>query len=204
MATDTQEKKPKRGKFFKYLIPSLMGLMLGMVAFLFYISKAHSYLSDDPKACVNCHIMAPEYATWLHSSHGRNAVCNDCHVPHDNVLRKYYFKAADGLRHATMFTLRMEPQVITMHSPGQMVVQENCIRCHDQLNSVVGTGQVTAQMAHAGEGKLCWDCHTDVPHGDVRGLSSAPNARVPLASEPVPEWLQSLIKVEKKEDSKEK
>ncbi len=200
MATTNKETKQvkKKNKYFKYLIPSLVGVLLGLSGFLFYISKAHSYLSDDPKACVNCHIMAPEYSTWFHSSHGRNTVCNDCHVPHDNFFRKYYFKASDGLRHATMFTFRMEPQVITMHKPGQMVVQENCIRCHDQLNSVVGTNKVTAQMAHADQGKLCWECHTDVPHGDVRGLNSAPNARVPLASGPVPDWLKNMV------DSKQK
>ena len=175
-----------------------MGVLLGLSGYIFYISKAYSYLSDDPKACVNCHIMAPEYSTWFHSSHGRNTVCNDCHVPHDNFFRKYYFKASDGLRHATMFTFRMEPQVITMHKPGQMVVQENCIRCHDQLNSVVGTGNVTAQMAHADQGKLCWECHTDVPHGNVRGLNSAPDARVPLAAEPIPDWLKNMIDTKQK------
>ena len=137
MATSSNESNLKKNKIFKYLIPSLVGIVIGLCGYIFYLSKAHSYLSDDPKACVNCHIMEPEYATWLHSSHGRNTVCNDCHVPHDNVFRKYYFKANDGLRHATMFTFRMEPQVIKMHAPGQKVVQENCIRCHSTLVSEV-------------------------------------------------------------------
>lgn len=183
----------KKNKYFKFLIPTLVGILLGLSGYLFYISKAYSYLSDDPKACVNCHIMAPEYSTWFHSSHGRNTVCNDCHVPQDNFFRKYYFKAMDGARHATMFTFRLEPQVITMHKPGQMVVQENCIRCHLELNSVVGTGNVTAQMAHQDQGKLCWECHREVPHSNVRGLSSAPNARVPLTTQPVPEWLEKMV-----------
>ncbi len=55
-------------------------------------------------------------------------------------------------------------------------------------------------MAHAGEGKLCWQCHTDVPHGRVRGLSSAPDADVPLVKEPVPDWLKSMIDVKAKGD----
>ena len=66
--------------------------------------------------------MRSEFATWQHSSHREVAVCNDCHVPHNNVFNKYYFKAKDGLRHAAMFTLRMEPQVIKMHEAGQEVV----------------------------------------------------------------------------------
>jgi len=57
----------------------------------------------------------------------------------------------------------------------------------------VGTAEVTATMAHKDEGKLCWECHRDVPHGDVRGLNSAPDARVPLAEEPVPDWLQKMV-----------
>ncbi|MDY3363976.1 cytochrome c nitrite reductase small subunit [Riemerella anatipestifer] len=178
----------------RWLFPVLLGVALGLFMYVFYISKAYSYLSDDPKACVNCHIMAPEYSTWFHSSHGRVTNCNDCHVPHDNVFRKYYFKAMDGMRHASMYSLRMEPQVIKIRKPGETVVQENCIRCHNDLNSVVGTASVTASMAHKDEGKLCWECHRDVPHGNVRGLNSAPHARVPLAETPVPEWLNKMTK----------
>lgn len=178
--------------------------MFGLMGYLFYISKAYSYLSDNPKACVNCHIMAPEYATWNHSSHARNTVCNDCHIPHDNFFRTYFFKASDGIRHATMFSLRLEPQVIKIRKPGETVVQENCIRCHSELNSVVGTGKVTATMAHKDEGKLCWECHRDVPHGDVRGLNSAPDARVPLAEQPVPDWLQKMVEASKNGEKDEK
>ena len=190
-------------KWAKSLIPILLGVIIGLGCYVMYISKAASYLSDDPKACVNCHIMAPEYSTWFHSSHGRNTTCNDCHVPQDNIARKYYFKALDGVRHASMYALELEPQTIRILPPGQKVVQENCIRCHSDLNEVVKTAQVTAPMAHDNNGKLCWDCHRDVPHGNVRGLSSAPNARVPLADTPIPNWLQKFNKVEKKEETKE-
>lgn len=193
MSTSENHKNRKNKRKYRFIVAALTGLIIGLIFFILYISKAHSYLSDDPRACINCHIMAPEYSTWAHSSHGRNTVCNDCHVPHDNVARKYYFKAMDGLRHATIFSWRAEPQVITMHKPGQKVVQENCIRCHDALNSVVGTA-VTAKQARHGDGKLCWDCHSDVPHGNNRGLNSAPNARVPLEETPVPLWLDKMMK----------
>nr|WP_315123708.1 cytochrome c nitrite reductase small subunit [uncultured Capnocytophaga sp.] len=195
MATTNQDTRTNKKRFFRFLIPVLAGMLIGLAGYIFYISKAHSYLSDDPKACVNCHIMEPEYATWFHSSHGRNTVCNDCHVPHDNVFRKYYFKANDGLRHATMFTFRMEPQVIRMHAPGQKVVQENCIRCHSDLVDEVSIGKVTAPMAHQGNGKLCWECHREVPHSRVRGLNSAPSSPVPIIDnmpENTPDWIQEI------------
>ncbi len=167
----------------------LLGMIVGMGAAIFYISNAASYLSDKPEACMNCHIMAPQYATWQRGSHGRVTVCNDCHVPHDNFVRKYAFKASDGMRHATMFTLRLEPQVIHVKDAGIAVIQENCQRCHEQLLWPVTSGQVTAEMAAHGEGKLCWDCHREVPHGRVNSLSSVPYARVPIPTSIVPEWL---------------
>ena len=43
--------------------------------------------------------MAPYYATWMHSSHSRDATCNDCHVPHENIVKKWAFKGMDGMKH---------------------------------------------------------------------------------------------------------
>ena len=49
-------------------------------------------------------------------------------------------------------------------------------------------------MTLTGDGKACWDCHRDVPHGGMNSLSSTPAALVPYPESPVPEWLQKLIK----------
>ena len=64
------------------LISVLAGVIVGVGLLFLYLLRAHTYVGDDPAACVNCHVMAPYYATWKHSSHGRDATCNDCHVPH--------------------------------------------------------------------------------------------------------------------------
>jgi cytochrome c nitrite reductase small subunit len=175
----------------------LLGIFAGLGIFVLYISNAVSYLSDDPRTCVNCHVMAPQYATWQHSSHGRGTTCNDCHVPHDNVFRTYAFKASDGLRHATMFTLRLEPQVIRIKDAGIGVVQENCIRCHDDLVHNVSARSVTAMQAAAEQGLLCWDCHREVPHGTVNSLASTPYARVPAPGPVTPTWLRSYVETSK-------
>jgi cytochrome c nitrite reductase small subunit len=176
----------------------LLGIIGGLGTFILYISNAVSYFSDDPRTCVNCHVMAPQYATWQHGSHGRNTNCNDCHVPHDNFLRTYAFKASDGLRHATMFTLRLEPQVIRIKEAGIGVVQENCIRCHGDLVHKVTSGSITSMQAAADEGLLCWDCHREVPHGTVNSLASTPYARVPRPGPVAPLWLRNYIKASKK------
>ncbi len=137
--------------------------------------------------------MAPQYATWAHSSHNQYTNCNDCHVPHNNVVNKYYFKAKDGMRHSTIFTLRAEPQVIFIKSEGKAVVQQNCLRCHEKLlttdQRLMGMGYI-----NNGQKRNCTDCHKHVPHGRVNSLSSTPFARVPLPVSPVPAWLKKQVK----------
>ncbi len=178
----------------RWKVPVLVisGILIGILAFLFHISRASSYLSDKPETCTNCHIMAPQYATWSHSSHREETDCNSCHVPHNNFLNKYYFKAKDGLRHATIFTLRAEPQVIFIKEAGQQVVQNNCIRCHEHLLTDSRMMVFSEMNQRERESRQCWECHRETPHGRVNSLSSVPNARVPLPESPVPEWMKPL------------
>jgi cytochrome c nitrite reductase small subunit len=179
---------------WKFPVIFITGVIIGLIIYIFQISKASSYLSDDPKTCVNCHIMAPQYSTWSHSAHREVATCNDCHVPHNNVFNKYFFKAKDGMRHATIFTLRAEPQVIFIKEAGKNVVQMNCIRCHNSMitgpNNIVKNKDFVCTIAE----RKCWECHRETPHGTVNSLSSVPYARVPLPESPVPEWLKNYGK----------
>ena len=188
-------------KFIQIISPSgnwkspaalIAGTILGLLFFILYISNATSYISDDPKTCVNCHIMAPQYATWFHSSHRSVTNCNDCHVPHNNVFNKYFFKAKDGLRHASIFTMHGEPQVIKIKEEGKKVVQNNCIRCHSNLITDSKLLTVTDQMHHYRNNRPCWDCHRETPHGRVNSLSSVPNAKIPLPESPIPQWLKNI------------
>jgi cytochrome c nitrite reductase small subunit len=155
-----------------------------MGAYVASISNAASYLSDDPEACINCHIMNPMYASWRHSSHGRVTTCNDCHVPHDSVVRKYAFKATDGLRHSALFTLRRERQVIRAIPESREVIQENCIRCHANV--------VDEVVSHPPD-RACIDCHREVPHGRVDSLSATPNAALPPVTPATPDWMRESI-----------
>lgn len=143
---------------------------------------------------ITFHIMGPYYATWNHSSHSRNATCNDCHVPHENAVKKWFFKGMDGMRHASVFMMRGEPQVIQAIDESAEVIMNNCIRCHTQLNTeFVNTGRIDHEMAMAGEGKACWDCHREVPHGGTNSLSSIPNALVPYPKSVSPDWLKDML-----------
>lgn len=181
----------------KVAASAIGGVTLGLCLLFAYLLRMHTYIiGDDPSACVNCHIMSPYYATWMHSSHGRDATCNDCHVPHQNIAMKYFFKGKDGMNHVAKFVTHSERQAIQAEEASAEVIMDNCIRCHSQLNQeLVKTGRIDYMQAQCGDGKACWDCHRDVPHRGVNGLCSTPNAEmmVPLPSSPVPEWLQNMV-----------
>lgn len=172
----------------------ITGIFTGLALYSFYISNALSYLGDKPETCINCHIMAPQYSTWNHSSHREKTNCNDCHVPQNNIFSKYYFKAKDGLRHATIFTLRKEPQVIFIKEAGKKAVQKNCIRCHSDLITDSRLALYNEMTNINRRNRNCMECHRETPHGRVNSLSSVPDARVPLPGSPVPEWLKSTGK----------
>lgn len=176
----------------------VFGAIIGLSLFLAKESEVVSYMGDDPKTCVNCHVMTSEYNSWMHSSHREWASCNDCHVPHDNVLNKYYFKAKDGMYHATVFTMRNEPQVIQMKEASQEVVQNNCIRCHtNQVTDVKLTSWLENHEKNRTE-RQCWECHRETPHGKVHGLSSTKFTIAPIPTSPekdvVPDWLKEKTK----------
>jgi cytochrome c nitrite reductase small subunit len=150
---------------------SLAGVGIGLAVLLVRIANATSYLSDDPQACINCHVMTDAYASWQRGSHGRVAVCIDCHVPHDSLVAKYAYKARDGLKHSYVFTLRQEPQVLNLSSPAIPVIQSNCLRCHErQVSGIGGQGSGGSLL---GPDRQCWSCHQNI-HGKVRSLSASP------------------------------
>ena len=181
----------------KVALTTLSGIAVGLVILFMYLLRMHTYIiGDDPAACINCHIMSPYYATWSHSSHGRDVTCNDCHVPNDNIAAHYAFKGIDGMKHGAYFITHSEHQAIQAESMSDEVIMDNCIRCHKQLNQeFVKTGRIDYMEAKRGEGKACWDCHRNVPHMGKNSLSSTPNAEFvePIPPSPVPGWLQRAL-----------
>ena len=169
----------KNSKFLKYAALCVFVIALGFLAYMVHISKALSYLSSDPKACINCHVMNTQYATWQHSSHAQTAGCVDCHLPRDSMVNKYIAKAKDGYNHTVAFTFNTYKNAIKISDDGAKRVQENCISCHASLNAqVISNSDLNHKYddPSVATGRRCWECHKDVPHGKVRGLSSTPNA----------------------------
>lgn len=158
-----------------------IGIIIGMGGVVVRISNAVSYLSDDPAACINCHVMTDAYATWKRGSHGRFTLCNDCHVPHSNPVAKYAFKAKDGMRHSYVFTFRLEPQVLELSEGAKPVIQANCVRCH--------TAQMQDVRLPGVSERKCWDCHNNI-HGSVQSLSASPEVLRPELPEAGLDWMK--------------
>jgi cytochrome c nitrite reductase small subunit len=154
----------------QFIIYSLVGASIGLALVIVRISNAVSYLSDSPKACINCHVMTDAFASWQRGSHGQTAICNDCHVPHSNIVSKFAFKATDGLKHSYIFTFRKEPQVIELSRFALPVVEDNCVRCHFSTVSMIRLADSRKQK--------CWDCHENF-HSSVHGLSASPSQLMP-------------------------
>jgi len=144
------------------VLAALVGVLLGSGGFTFVEARGWSYLSDDPKACANCHVMREQLDSWQKSSHHAVATCNDCHVPQD-LLGKYATKADHGMRHSWGFTFQDFHEPIQIKPSSLAAVQANCLRCHEAL--------VAGIVQHDGAGRGtddCVRCHASVGHGAHR------------------------------------
>jgi cytochrome c nitrite reductase small subunit len=147
-------------KLRQILIVSLFvvgGVLVGLVFFTFDYAEGDSYFSDNPEACLNCHVMRDQYEGWSHSSHKTVATCNDCRTPHDTV-GKYSSKAVNGWNHSVAFTFGDYPTNIQIKDFNADIVRANCIDCHSTVVS-----QMVTDPAHA-ETLDCLTCHSDVGH----------------------------------------
>jgi cytochrome c nitrite reductase small subunit len=142
---------------------TLAGLaVVGVLALGLQATNFTAYLFDNPQACNNCHVMGTVYEGWYHSQHRQWATCNDCHTPHD-LIPKYIVKARSGMGHVWAFSTGEIPDAIRAKPFSRAVIQENCIRCHEETISEI-------TVSNMDSGRYCFDCHRTDPHG-VRGNS---------------------------------
>lgn len=134
-----------------------VGGLAGVGTFTFGYGQGASYLSNDPEACVNCHVMQDHYDSWGHSSHRHVAVCNDCHLPH-TPLGKWITKADNGFFHSLAFTLENFHEPIQIKPRNRRVTQSACIDCHRDVVHAMFPSEPTEEMLS------CIQCHDDVGH----------------------------------------
>jgi cytochrome c nitrite reductase small subunit len=139
------------------LAGTLIGLPAGIGAYTFVYAKGGSYLTNDPRACANCHIMQDHYDAWSRSSHRSAATCNDCHVP-VSFVGKYASKASNGFWHSYGFTTGNYPDPLRIKPGNRDIVERSCRKCHVAIVDAI-------DGPHRREEHLsCVRCHASVGH----------------------------------------
>ena len=139
------------------IVAVAVGLAAGIGAFTFVYARGASYLTDDPGACANCHIMREQYYGWITSSHRAVAGCNDCHTPHA-LVPKYATKALNGFWHSFAFTTGRFHEPIRITARNRAITEAACRSCHAPIVRAI-------DAAPRPDGELaCITCHNSVGH----------------------------------------
>jgi cytochrome c nitrite reductase small subunit len=163
----------------------LVGAAAGLGLFTFGYARGYSYLTNDPQACANCHVMSEHFAAWTKGSHRSVATCNDCHTPHD-LVGKYAVKARNGFWHSFYFTVGGYPDPLRITEGNRRVTESACRYCHAEITEsidrvAVGSAGTPVRLAaqsgasarasrphdaetSAGEPISCVRCHRYVGH----------------------------------------
>ena len=152
-------------KWVAVAVAATAGLAVGLGGYTFVVARGSSYLTDDPAACANCHVMSTHFAAWQKSSHRAVAVCNDCHAPHDSFFRKYAVKGENGFVHSLNFTTGRHPDPLRIRAGNRRVTQAACLHCHGELAAAITPSRTTSSHPPPQSATLdCISCHADVGH----------------------------------------
>lgn len=133
------------------------GILAGIGGYTFVYAKGYSYLTDDPAACANCHVMRGQHEAWQRSSHRAVAVCNDCHTP-AGLTGKYSTKATNGFWHSFYFTTGLFAEPIRITERNRGVTEAACRKCHQPIVEAMQVARVDSSSIS------CVRCHDSVGH----------------------------------------
>lgn len=144
-------------RFVPIVTAAMVGVLIGIGGYTFVYAKGYSYLTNDPAACANCHVMENHYSAWMKSSHRAVAVCNDCHTP-PGLASKYSVKAINGFNHSLAFTTGRFPEPLRMTDMNVEVTEKACRKCHEAVVEAI-------EGPFGGQNRLsCIRCHSTVGH----------------------------------------
>ncbi len=139
------------------VVACLIGTLTAVGGYSFIYAKGYSYLTNDPAACANCHVMENHYRAWMKSSHRAAAVCNDCHTP-PGLVPKYITKAINGFNHSLAFTTGRFPETLRITARNVDVTEKACRKCHANIVDAI-------EGPHPESDRLsCIRCHSTVGH----------------------------------------
>ena len=108
--------------------------------------------SEHPSFCAGCHVMEAEYEAWAHTGAHRRKACVDCHLPNENVVVHYVWKAIDGMKDV----------------PSS--IQARCRSISNDGTRERGPAGRTASAAtnrpssNINQERKCWECHRRIMH----------------------------------------
>ena len=146
--------------------------MFGFIITSLLLISGNTVAANPNAGCVKCHLMRPKQDSLRLGNHGKVATCPDCHEPQGGAVRGFYSVGANGIRHALVTALGVDPSPVRIHQVGAAVVQQNCIRCHGTEPDP--RPPVSAQTprpkpqpktaAHADTARRCVECHRQTSH----------------------------------------
>lgn len=150
--------------------PLIIAIAAAVIALTFFVfvTDAPAYGGSAPETCANCHVMDSQYENWYHAPHEKWTECVDCHLPHQNIVAYYLEKGRQGAKDVYAFTTGNIPVAIRASEQTKGIIQENCIRCHEQKVESIMMGSDEQPFD-----RYCWECHRNVSHGP-RGASAVP------------------------------
>ena len=161
----TRQTSQRSGMIQRWILPLAVTIVFGMLTGLGFFTlgfgEGKAYLGNNPASCTNCHVMQDSYDSWQKSSHHAVTVCNDCHMPHDNLIAKYLTKAENGFFHSLAFTTGDFKDPIQIKKHNSQIVQASCLHCH--------TGMVNHMLPidRGGDMLSCVHCHRTVGHAQT-------------------------------------
>jgi cytochrome c nitrite reductase small subunit len=140
-----------------FIVAITLGMLIAIGGYTFVYARGYSYVTNDPAACANCHVMEDHYRAWMRSSHRSVAVCNDCHTP-PGLVPKYATKAINGFNHSLAFTTGRFPEPLRLTSRNVDVTEKACRKCHENIvDAIEGPDPERNRLS-------CIRCHSTVGH----------------------------------------
>lgn len=139
-----------------------LGAFVGLAGYTFTYAQGAAYLTNDPAACANCHVMREQFEGWRHGSHHAVATCNDCHAPH-SLVPKLFVKAINGFNHSWAFSTGRFREPIRTTAMNHDVTESACWHCHAAIVTAIER-HAQGAVARPDAAVSCVRCHVNVGH----------------------------------------
>lgn len=148
------EKKNRRQRWRRISL-AIMLISFCILVLLGYHN--HTQAEQDPKFCLNCHVMRDTYISWQQSSHSK-VDCLKCHK--DVSIAGYLYKQFMGVDQLNQVKVTID--------------DSTCQKCHTDARVVTPpTDLIVPHNLHMQMGLSCTQCHQTVTHGKI--INSSPS-----------------------------